>query len=274
MNIGTFLVQLDMAVKAGEIGNLETALDTLGREGLSMVDLYSGFTVLHSPGELLSQLNSRKIGVSSMYHLFKFDYSKDNILKEMREDTKKQLELCAKMETGIFMPVPKITGTYTSKSERELAAKVVSEYMRDVTYLAKPYNITVVVENFSDNRCPFSTVSDIDLLLSENPNLYYTLDTGNFWFNDVDTLSAAERYQDRIRHVHFKDITPSESGSISVNGKACESNEIGSGIINFPEIIDILNGNGYNGTVSIEINTATELFKKTERSISFLKNFV
>ena len=53
MNIGTFLVQLDMAVKAGEIGNLETALDTLGREGLSMVDLYSGFTVLHDPGELL-----------------------------------------------------------------------------------------------------------------------------------------------------------------------------------------------------------------------------
>ena len=145
--------------------------------------------------------------------------------------------------------------------------------MRDVTYLAKPYNITVVVENFSDNRCPFSTVSDIDLLLSENPNLYYTLDTGNFWFNDVDALSAAERYQDRIRHVHFKDITPSESGSISVNGKACESNEIGSGIINFPGIIDILNGTGYDGTVSIEINTATELFKKTERSISFLKNF-
>ena len=273
MYIGTFLVQLDMAVKAGEIESLETALDILGQEGLSMVDLYSGFTALHTPGELLSQLSSRKIGVSSMYHLFKFDYRKENIFKEMKEGTKKQLELCAKMGTGIFMPVPEITKPYASESERDLAARVVSEYMNDVTFLAKPYNITVVVENFSDNKCPFSTVSDIDRLLSENPDLYYTLDTGNFWFNNVDALAAAERYKDRIRHVHFKDITPSESGSILINGRACESNETGSGIINFPGIIDILSGTGYNGTVSIEINTAADLFKKTERSISFLKNF-
>ena len=60
MNIGTFLVQLDTAVKAGEIGNLETASNPLGREGLSMVDLYSGFTVLHAPGELLPSLTVAK----------------------------------------------------------------------------------------------------------------------------------------------------------------------------------------------------------------------
>lgn len=274
MKISTFLVQLDIAAKAGEIDDFERTLTDLHSKGLSMIDLYTGLVSKHNPKELSEQLKHSGIGVSSMYHLFEFSYDQKNVLKMMKEDSKKQLELCAFMGSDIFMPVPAITKPYESANGREVCADIVSEYIGDICDLSKQYNITVVVENYSDYKCPFATFADIDRLLSDNPDLRFVLDSGNFWYNEIDACEAIERYKDKIKHVHFKDITPSETGSISINGKTCESNEMGSGIIDFPQILKMLSEIGYDDSVSIEINTVDNLMKKTELSLAYLKKFI
>ena len=274
MKISTFLVQLDIASKAGETGNFEKTLADLHSKGLDMMDLYTGLTSAHDPGELSGQLKRSGIGISSMYHLFEFSYDRENILSLMKEDSKKRLELCAFMGSDIFMPVPAITKPYESANGRSECAKIVSQYIGDICFLAKQYNITVVIENFSDNKCPFATFSDIDRLLCDNPGLYFVLDSGNFWFNGIDACEAIERYCDKIKHVHFKDITPSETGSILINGKTCDSNDIGSGVIDFAKIIKMLREKGYDDSVSIEINTTDNLIKKTELSLEFLKKLI
>ena len=253
---------------------LKKTLTGLHSNGLSMIDLYTGLISNHNPKELSEQLKHSGIGVSSMYHLFEFSHDRENVLKLMKEDSKKQLELCAFMGSDIFMPVPVITKPYDSANGRDVCADVVSEYIGDICDLAKPYNITVVIENYSDYKCPFATLSDIDRLLSDNPDLYFVLDSGNFWFNRIDACEAIERYKDKIRHVHFKDISPSETGSICINGKTCESNEMGSGVIDFPKILKLLSEIGYDDSVSIEINTIDNLMKKTELSLAYLKNFI
>ncbi len=274
MKISTFLVQLDIALNSGETDNFDKMLSDLREEGLEMLDLYSDFPSKHKPEELLPFINSLGIGVSSLYHLFNFDFERENILNSIKDDTKKKLELCAYMGADVFMPVPVTDKPFADDAERGERAKIVSEYLNDVCALAKPYKITAVVENFSNMRCPFATLTDIDNLLSNNPELYYTLDTGNFWFNDIDAPEAANRYKAKIKHVHFKDITPTDNGSVSVNGHACESLELGSGIIDFPEITNTLKKAGYDKSVSIEINTCKNLLNNTKKSIGYLKKYI
>ena len=64
-----------------------------------MVDLWaSSLETVHKPKELLAMLKQHDIGVSSIYHMTKFDYENENVLKLMREDTKKRIKDCNKIK--------------------------------------------------------------------------------------------------------------------------------------------------------------------------------
>lgn len=273
MKISTFLSQIDTAVTEGEIKSLDEGLSILSAQGLSMVDLWaSSLESAHSPKELLATLKNHNIKVSSIFHPVEFDYENEKILERMREDTKRRMEDCASMETRLFMPVPITAKAHSSAAERLDCQKKVASYLNDVCEIAKPYHVTVVLENFSDLSSTFATVEDIDTLLNQVPQLFYVLDTGNFWFSDNDVYKACELFADKIRHVHLKDIIPSSDGYLTVNGKSCDSNELGSGIIDFDRIFEKLHSIHYDGAVTVEINSPGELMKKIELSLSYLKS--
>ena len=219
----------------------------------------------YKPDELLAIMKKHDIGVSSIYYAAEF-----GVANEIKEDTKRKLEICAKLETPFFMPVPKINPN-SSVSIQDVQ-KMVAEYLNDVCELTKQYNITTVLENYSDPSISIATPEEIDVMLKEVPGLYYVLDTGNFWFSNSDVYKASEMFADRIRHVHLKDITPTENGLLKNNNKICNSNEIGSGIIDFDKIFRVLNSVGYNDIVTIEINTPGDDLKKIELSIEYLKS--
>lgn len=273
MKIGMFFLLINSAIEAGEIKGLDEGLSIVSSRGVSMVDLASShLNTIYNPKELLAALKNYGIGVSSVFHTADLDYENKNILKLMREDTKKRIEDCAKMESPLFMPVPLIKKTHSGDIERRDCQEVVASYLNDVCEIAAPYHITAVLENFSDLNSTYATVEDIDFLLKQIPELYYVLDTGNFWFCDSNVQEACELFSGRIRHVHLKDITPSSDGFLKVNGKNCDSNEIGSGIIDFDGIFEKLHSICYDGAVSVEINNPGDLMRKTELSFSYLKS--
>ncbi|MBR2877960.1 MAG: sugar phosphate isomerase/epimerase [Clostridia bacterium] len=272
MKISTFLPQIIAAVRTGEVKNLDEALSILKPQGLTMLEMgTSTFDSLFKPDELLGIMKNHDMSVSSIYYMAEFNFENENFMSEMKEDTKRKLETCAIMETPFLMVVPKINNPnmYVAKQDVQ---KMIAAYLNDVCELTKQYNITTVMENYSDPAVSIATPEEIGVLLKEVPQLYYVLDTGNFWFSDSDVYKASRLFADRIRHVHLKDIMPSETGLVKSNNKVCDSNEIGSGIIDFDKIFEVLGSISYDDAVTIEINSPGNDLKKIELSIEYLKS--
>ena len=272
MKISTFLPQIIAAVRTGEVKNLDEALSILKPQGLTMLEMgTSTFDSLFKPDELLAIMKNHDMSVSSIYYMAEFNFENENFMSEMQEDTKRKLETCAIMETPFLMVVPNINNPnmYVAKQDVQ---KMIAAYLNDVCELTKQYNITTVMENYSDPAVSIATPEEIGVLLKEVPQLYYVLDTGNFWFSDSDVHKASRLFADRIRHVHLKDIIPSETGLVKSNNKACDSNEIGSGIIDFDKIFEVLGSISYDDAVTIEINSPGNDLKKIELSIEYLKS--
>jgi inosose dehydratase len=89
-------------------------------------------------------------------------------------------------------------------------------------------------------------------------------DSAQLAMGDYDVVETFRRYAERIRFVHFKDLAPNhnwelaarhggparprDSGGYHVDSK-WRMVELGRGIIDFPALLDILKGAGYDGWI-------------------------
>lgn len=273
MKIGSFFSQIDFAVRDGEAKSVEALLHHYAKLGITSVDIMAdNFDSAYNTSELLNVLKNEGLYTASMFHLIDFRHKENDIIKKLRDDTKRRISDCAAMQCTMFMPVPTITSPHANEHERNECRKTVAEYINDVSEIAKGYNITTVIENFSDTACPFSTIDDIDYLLTELPHVHYVLDTGNFWFGGTNVIEACKKFAQRTVHVHLKDIYPNENGCLTVCSKSCDSSEIGGGIIDFEKIFEILAHSGYRGGATIEVNDNSDFVPKTEKSIEYLRH--
>ncbi len=273
MKIGSFFSQIDFAVRDGEAESVEALLHHYRELGITSVDIMAdSFDSAYNPSDLLTVLKNEGLYTASMFHLIDFKHKEKDIITKLRDDTKRRISDCAAMQCSMFMPVPTITSAHANEHERNECRKIVAQYINDVSEIAKGYNITTVIENFSDTACPFSTIDDIDYLLTQLPHVQYVLDTGNFWFGGTDVIEATQKFAERTVHVHLKDIYPKDDGCLTVCSKSCDSSEIGGGIIPMEMIFEILADSGYRGGATIEVNDNSDFVVKTEKSIEYLKS--
>jgi inosose dehydratase len=81
--------------------------------------------------------------------------------------------------------------------------------------------------------------------------LSLTLDTAHTVLGGMAPVDTFERYADRVRYVHMKDIVPvTDSGQGWWSG----FRELGRGIVNFPAIVAILERAGFDGVLCVELD--------------------
>jgi inosose dehydratase len=105
------------------------------------------------------------------------------------------------------------------------------------------------------------TATEIDRLMrGTDPGLVgLCLDTGHAAFGGGDPATIISRWRDRIWHVHLKDCDP------AVRARAAEEQwdyqqsvsagvfcEIGRGTVDFPAVLKLLRGTGYDGWLVVE----------------------
>ena len=275
MKLGTFYQLITDSVTAGLISDTDKGLEDLKNYGLSFVDIDSGIIdSICSAKKIAQQLKEFKIYTGSVFCWHHFPHKAENFMDIMREHTKCQLEIAAELNSKIFMPVPFVDTAHSSPDERKICQNKITEYFSDVAEQSKAYGIQTVIENYSSTNCPYSTIGDIEYILSQVPELRYVLDCGNFWFGNTDVLDAAKRFLHITDHVHLKDIIPDPEGEIKVNENSANSVAIGDGIIPFEEILSILKKSDYHGGLSIEINTCNDVYNKAIRSFNYLNKII
>lgn len=80
------------------------------------------------------------------------------------------------------------------------------------------------------------------------------LDTGNLWLGGGDNLEYIERFADRIKHVHWKDLGSEwEAKRGEQFGCGMGLIPLGEGVIGIPEIAAELKQRGFDGPTTLEI---------------------
>ena len=98
--------------------------------------------------------------------------------------------------------------------------------------------------------------------LNHHPAFGFNYDPSHLGYQGVDYVGFIKRFNERIFHVHMKDVhwsdVPVEAGvfgghtEFGTPGRYWDFRSLGHGKINFEEIIRALNQIGYNGPLSVE----------------------
>ena len=104
--------------------------------------------------------------------------------------------------------------------------------------------------------------NDIDVLMqSSSPEVTLLFDTGHLHFGGADVMGTLNRWGDRVRHVHFKDVRADVARQVRDNDKSFLDAVIAGaftvpgdsdGIIDFVAITDFLAKMDYKGWIVVE----------------------
>jgi sugar phosphate isomerase/epimerase len=98
--------------------------------------------------------------------------------------------------------------------------------------------------------------------IDNHPSFGFNFDPSHFGYQGVDYIKFIYEFQERIFHVHMKDVywspLPADAGvfgghvEFGTVGRFWDFRSLGRGRINFEEIIRALNRTGYKGPLSVE----------------------
>ena len=103
---------------------------------------------------------------------------------------------------------------------------------------------------------------DIDWLMEgSSPEVTLLYDTGHLAFAGADPLAVLDKWGDRVRHVHFKDVRPDIMARVRAENLSFLDGVRGGvytvpgdpeGMIDFQAVTDLLAGIGYDGWIVVE----------------------
>ncbi|KJS00361.1 MAG: sugar phosphate isomerase [Desulfobulbaceae bacterium BRH_c16a] len=120
------------------------------------------------------------------------------------------------------------------------------DFLAEMVEAARQLNITICLENMFPRNLLGVLPDDFQEIFTVFPSLKFTLDTGHANIDgqqDGRLMRLAERFGDRIGHLHFSDN----------HGKRDDHLAIGKGIIDFPGLVRHLKKIGYDDTLTLEV---------------------
>lgn len=279
---------------------LAEILKTVKQAGICAVEIRLEYLLTHEGTEEL--LEQAGLGISCIYEFYEMNRCDE------KEHIRKHIETAARVGAGKILVVP---GFLPEEEAEEMQrsmkdAKRISAFIDNNESVRRMINglayavcegnragITVTVEDFDGRTSPLSGMYGILYILGHVPGLKYTLDTGNFVFNDEDVLAAWDLLRDKIAHVHCKDRGEESRNSDTgkndfgkaVGGSKNNRNRFAEGSVNrgmlsvavgdgympIDVLIHRLKGIGYDDFLAIEHFDANEQEKCMVRSADFLR---
>jgi sugar phosphate isomerase/epimerase len=112
------------------------------------------------------------------------------------------------------------------------------------------------------------------LAFCDSPYFSLNLDTGNSFIAGQDPPAFAERFKDKVDHVHVKDVSESLAAAVrgDETGIAVSHCALGDGVNadNIKQVLGILRDNGYTGVLSMECEGAAG--PMIEKSLAWIRS--
>lgn len=155
------------------------------------------------------------------------------------------------------------------------ALELMRRSYRQILEVAEAHEITINIEPHGY----FTTKPDFMaemLAFSDSPFLRLNMDTGNTFIAGQDPVAFLRRFQDKVSHVHIKDVSESLAAAArgDLTGIAVSHCATGDGVNgdNIRQCVDILVETGFDGVLSIECEGAGG--PMIEKSLAWVRDLV
>lgn len=173
---------------------------------------------------------------------------------------------------AMVLPKQKLLDNESKVEELDKSSYVqnfVSVLKKGVTY-AKKRSIFLTVECYGEQNI-LSKTERLSYLFKKVDGLKHTYDSGNFYLNGEDGLSALDRFKDITVHVHLKDYLLSPSLSDCDFSISKIATAVGSGESGIDKILDKLHSIGYNSAFTVEYLGVEKTYFAIKKSIEYLR---
>ena len=264
--IGSFFGQLNAGVREGFARDVDEALAKGREHGIVELD-FNSKDINADTNAMLARAGMKAASVHGFAPL-EFD-TREKYAASL-DYMKNAINKAVSVGSPYFMNVPQIPdGTPPEKLDDYV--KALREQFHDLCEYAKGLPITVTVEDFSIRESAYATIEDIKYLLDNNPTLMFTYDSGNFPLAGVDEIEGLKAFIDRVVYVHLKDLKVTDGEGLLRDGVVYDSLELGGGFVKNAEAMKIIKNAGWvDGTVTVEVNSEFDIFKRTIQSADWV----
>ncbi len=239
--------------------SLEEVLQKVSRAGYRGIDIR--LEQLEAGEEKNSELlKNNNLEVASIYEMYGWQDNFDF------ENAKKIIDAAVRHNTGRVLVVPGFLVPEDYEPLKKLKTrKEIREFMKsnpriqnirkgliEICRYAEGKNVLVTLEDFDSINSPCSRKEELLYFMQNVPGLKFTLDMGNFAFNDEDVLDSYETLQEYIAHVHCKD-RGSEAGYENRQfTKGLATVSTGKGYLPVERLVKLILSKGYNAYFTAE----------------------
>ncbi len=276
---------------------LSTLLEGVRAAGIEAVEINLQYLMEHT--EVISYLEQADLQISCIYDFYEMDR-----LDETLHMTK-HIEMANKVGAENILVVPGFLSEQEAlemqsyKNEYEAMSAFLNrnekillmlQQMRVISKMGTEHQINVTIEDFDDVKSPVSSINGIRYFLEQVSNLKYTLDMGNFVYNNEDVLEAWEILKYKVVHVHCKDRgavleeNKMQELDYNINGanrldkkhinRGLLTVAVGDGYMPISELVEKIKETGYSGYFVIEHFDAPNQEEYMRRSTEFLKGCI
>ncbi len=234
--------------------------------GISGIEL--DYARLQKDDSLPSVIRENGLDVSCVYAFFDFSHNDDMTYPQTVISTLKKHNITKLMAIPGFIE----EGDGVSESAYTMFSR-----MNKLTEMAEKSGISVLLEDFDDEKAIFSTAAGLLVFLKNVKNLGCAFDTGNFIYSGEDEQKAFGLMKKDVTHLHCKDrsvsVKKGETPKITLHGVPLYSSPVGYGVINIERIVKELLRDGYDGWFAIEHFGSLNQLSDMEKSANKLKEW-
>lgn len=229
-------------------------LEMISKLGIPAVDITSLELEVFGLDEVKRLLKETGLEVGGVVHMDRFACTDEMQTKMIVRSAEQRIEDACDLGSDNVMLALMAQEDVEQYSEEELRNSLVRNIAPIAEY-GKKRGIKVSVEDTPDIRLPLCDQRDTKMLLDMIPELYLTYDSGNMLLKKDDPIAYYEAFQERICHVHLKDMqytTDNALADVDIDGKRIQAVIHGQGMVDFQRIFKCMEKTGYKGYAMIE----------------------
>ncbi len=144
---------------------------------------------------------------------------------------------------------------------------IIAEKLHVPVKMATDYGVRILLEPHGPITGSIKGLQDVFDRLGNPESLGVNLDTGNSWLGGVDPVEMAKVFQDKIHHIHWKDLGAEwEPKRGSIYGCGFSTIALGDGVIDIKGVCEVLKDREIVSS-TLEIIGEKDILK---RSVSYL----
>ena len=231
-------------------------LDTIKSYGITGVepmfleaeDFYLNHDLLH---EVLEEILKRDMCIPNIDLIV--NHLKPGGFEEACEKTRTMLKSASVLTPALAMTNGNRLPEDMSPEE---GRKLVALSIDNAIEAGKKHGLDIATEAFGISYDIMSTSDMLENIFSmvKNSPLYFVGDSANSCYGGESSVVALEKFWDRLRHVHIKDVKETQEGTgyPAKGDRWLGQAELGTGIAGIKEFTEFLKSRSYNGWYSLE----------------------